>query len=393
MRGDHGAPRPPGRGALVRPFPTLSWRANAGALAAGAAAVGLLSALYKHLDVLVSGGTRSFAVPLLDELTGAAGVVLLAPLVVGAARRWPLLATGGWRWLPIHLAGLFAFAAVATTWMWVSRSALSPLLGLGTYDYGDMPLRYLMELPKQAVIFGLILVMTTLFDRHEKAREHELRLSRAEAALARSELGALHAQLRPHFLFNALNTVSSVMYEDPARADRMIGSLSELLRWSLSASSAGIVPLQAELGATRTYLELMEARMGPRLRSDVFVEPGSESALVPALVLQPLIENAVTHGLPNPPAVAHIQVQVVCDGGDLVLRVLDNGTGPVTSGKAIGGVGLGNTAARLRALYGDVARLRLFAAASGGAVAEVRLPFSAAPPEQLPQETGWTQSV
>lgn len=382
-----------GRPATLKPFPALSWRANAGWLALGAAVFALLSAIYKHLDVVLSGGTRSFAYPLLEEITGGLGAVLLAPLVIGAARRWPLLGPRGWRWLPAHVAGMLAFGVLSTTWMWASRSLLSPLLGLGPYDYGAMPLRYLMELPKEAIIFGLILVMTTLFDRHEAARERELRFSRIEASLARAELGALHAQLRPHFLFNALNAISSVMYEDVERADRMIRLLSDLLRWSLRASSAPEVALDAELGATRMYLELMQARMGPRLHTEIRVDPGTERALVPALLLQPLVENAATHGTPEPPEQARIIVQVMRDGADLVLRVCDNGPGPEAPPGTSNGVGLSNTRARLNAMYGPAAQLRLLPGETGGAIAEVRMPFRTSAAFAAEQKAVWTSSV
>lgn len=393
MRTDAADDIPAASAATLKPFPALPWRANAGWLALGAAVFALLSAIYKHLDVVLSGGTRSFAYPLLEEITGALGAVLLAPLVIGAARRWPLLGPRGWQWLPVHLAGLLAFGVLSTTWMWASRSLLLPLVGLGPYDYGAMPLRYLMELPKEAIIFGLILVMTTLFDRHEAARARELRLSRLEASLARAELGALHAQLRPHFLFNALNAISSVMYEDVERADRMIRLLSDLLRWSLRASSASEVTLEAELSATRMYLELMQSRMGPRLSADIHVEPRAEQALVPALLLQPLVENAATHGMPEPPAQARIAVQVLRDGAVLILRVSDNGPGPSAPAGARNGVGLSNTTARLNAMYGPAAQLRLLPGEAGGTVAEVRMPFraNAAPATEL--ETPWTSFV
>lgn len=376
----------------LKPFPALSWRANAGWLVLGAASFALLSAIYKHLDVVLSGGTRPFAYPLLEELTGGLGAVLLAPLVIGAARRWPLLGPRGWRWLPAHLVGMLAFGVLSTTWMWASRSLLSPLLGLGAYDYGAMPLRYLMELPKQAIIFGLILVMTTLFDRHEAGRERELRLTRIEASLARAELGALHAQLRPHFLFNAMNAISSVMYEDVDRADRMIGLLSDLLRWSLRASTAAEVALDAELGATRTYLELMQARMGSRLHTEIHVEPGTEQALVPALLLQPLVENAATHGASEPPEQARIVVQVFREGADLVLCVADNGPGPGAQTGTSNGVGLTNTRARLKAMYGANAQLRLLPGESGGAIAEVRMPFRTNAGVPKEQKALWTSS-
>jgi two-component system, LytTR family, sensor kinase len=381
------------RPTLLKPFPRLSWRRNVGWLALGAAAFALLSAVYKYLEVVVSGGSRYFAYPLLEELTGAASAVLLAPLVIGAARRWPVLERRGWRWLPIHAAAMLGFGVLSTSFMWLSRSAVWPLLGLGAYDYGMMPLRYLMELPKQAIIFGLILVLTTLLDRHDAARRRELRLIRTEAALAQAQLGALHAQLRPHFLFNALNTISSVMYEDTARADRMMSLLSDLLRWSLSSSAAGEVPLHAELEATGKYLELMRARMGPRLCSTIVVEPGAEAAMVPALLLQPLVENAASHGIPDPPAQGRIEVRVSRDGEELVLLVSDNGPGPAGGAAAGAGVGLSNTSARLRAMYGSAGGLELRDGTGGGAVVEVRLPYRPAGARAEGAEERWTGSV
>lgn len=392
------AARPAGdRPTLLKPFPRLSWRRNVGWLALGATAFALLSAIYKYLEVVVSGGSRYFAYPLLEELTGAASAVLLAPFVIAGARRWPVLERRGWRWLPVHAGAMLAFGVLSTSLMWLSRSALWPLLGLGAYDYGMMPLRYVMELPKQAIIFGLILVLTTLLDRHDAARRRELRLIRTEAELAQAQLGALHAQLRPHFLFNALNTISSVMYEDTARADRMMSLLSDLLRWSLSASSAGEVPLHAELEATGKYLELMQARMGPRLCSTIVVEPGAEAAMVPALLLQPLVENAASHGIPDPPAQGRIEVDVRRDGEELVLVVRDNGPGPAggtATGAGVGpGVGLGNTSARLRAMYGRAGSLELRERAGGGAVAEVRLPYRTVASRVDGAEDRWTASV
>ncbi|HEX6038051.1 sensor histidine kinase [Longimicrobium sp.] len=349
--------------------------------------LGLLSFAYYSLDDAVRGYKPALLGTLVEELTGYWGMLVLLPVGIRIVRRYPPALH--WRMLA-HVAGLLAISAAGTTWNWATRSLLFPLLGLGAYDYGRMPLRYLMELPKAAIIYVIVLAFVTLIDRYQAARERQLNVARLESSLARAQLQNLHTQLQPHFLFNALNTISSVMYDDVERADHMISSLSELLRASLHASQAQQIPLAQELAVLDRYLELMRARFGDRLAVDVAVDDGLDSALVPAMVLQPIVENAMQHGAPPPPAVARVDIRARRDGGQLVLEVRDNGPG--LRGDPLGrGVGLTNTADRLRALYGDEQSLAFENAPNGGLIVRMTMPHRAAAAPA--REDAWSLSA
>jgi signal transduction histidine kinase len=350
-------------------------------------ALGLLSFAYYWLDDVVRGYPTPPLATLVEEVTGMWGLLLLGPIGIRLARWFPPRLHGS---VLVHVPALLAISAAATTWNWASRSVLFPLLGLGPYDYGRMPLRYLMELPKAAIVYVIVLAFVTLFDRYRAGRERALRVAHLESGLARAQLQNLHAQLQPHFLFNALNTISSVMYDDVPRADRMISSLSELLRASLRASRSQQIPLAEELAVLDPYLELMRARFGERLVVDVAVEDGLRTALVPAMVLQPIVENAVRHGAPPPPRPARVAVRAWRDGARLVLEVRDNGPG--LRGEPLGrGVGLTNTADRLRALYGDAQSLAFDDAPGGGSIVRMTMPYQPAPTAAV--EEAWSLSA
>ncbi|HEU4883306.1 MAG TPA: histidine kinase [Longimicrobium sp.] len=378
------ASAPPKLEARDRDFP-WSWPA---AFAVGTL-LGLLSFAYYWLDDVVRGVPTSPLAPLVEEVTGFWGAVLLAPAGIWLARRYPpalhprMLA---------HAGGLLVLSAAGTTWNWGARSLLFPALGLGRYDYGQMPLRYLMELPKSAILYVVALSFVTLLDRYRAARERELRVAHLEAGLARAQLQNLSAQLQPHFLFNALNAVSSVMYEDVERADRMVASLSELLRASLRASRDQQIALAEELEVLERYLELMRARFGERLRVDVQVDDAVRGARVPAMLLQPIVENALQHGAPPPPEPAHVLVRARRMGDRLMIEVRDNGPGLRGVAPVGQGVGLTNTADRLRALYGDAQSLEFEDAPGGGLVVRMTMPFreSAVPARE---EEAWSLSA
>ena len=348
--------------------------------------VGLLSFAYYWLDDLTRASGTPALGTLIEEVTGAWGALLLAPFGIRLARRYPPRLHAS---MLAHAGGLLALSAAGTTWNWGVRSLLFPLAGLGAYDYGRMPLRYLMELPKAAILYVLMLVFVTLMDRHRAGREREVRVATLEASLARAQLQNLHAQLQPHFLFNALNTISSVMYDDVPRADRMMSSLSELLRASLRASQAQQIALAEELAVLDRYLELMRARFGDRLVVGVSVDAGLERALVPAMILQPVVENAMQHGAPPPPEPARIGIRAWRAGGRLALEVRDNGPG--LAGDPLGrGVGLTNTADRLRALYGDAQTLAFENGAEGGLAVRMTMPVREAPTAAV--EEAWSLS-
>jgi signal transduction histidine kinase len=214
-----------------------------------------------------------------------------------------------------------------------------------------------------------------------RARLDEARRLQAEAAelhaqLADARLNALRTQLNPHFLFNTLNAISTLAEQDPRGARRMIARLSDLLRHTLEGDEQEI-PLAHELEMLRRYLDIMEVRFQGKLEVSIETEASLDDALVPNLVLQPLVENAFRHGLALVQTVGRVAVRVVRDDGDLVLTVRDNGRGPAK--EVHEGVGLTNTRARLTQLYGARQRLALTAAEGGGALVEVRFPYHTTP--------------
>jgi LytS/YehU family sensor histidine kinase len=229
--------------------------------------------------------------------------------------------------------------------------------------------------------FTLWMGLVYLFDRYSESRDRDVRVAQLETELTRVRLSALEGQLRPHFLFNVLNTISSVMYEDVAAADTMLARLADLLRRTLRRPSGSEVPLAEEIETLELYLDIMRVRFAERLSVDVQVDDAVRDAAVPALVLQPLVENALRHGDPGPGVPARISVRARRDDGSLLLEVEDNGPGLAgTQAEAVGkGVGLANTARRLEQLYGDRQALTLFNLTGGGLRVAVELPYRAAP--------------
>jgi two-component system LytT family sensor kinase len=207
--------------------------------------------------------------------------------------------------------------------------------------------------------------------------ENEDRIAALQAQANVAQLNALRYQLNPHFLFNTLNGVSTLIDEDPPGARRMIARLSDLLRHTLSGSDEQEIPLARELEMLRLYLDIMEVRFQGKLEVSIETEASLDDALVPNLVLQPLVENAFRHGLPQMRTVGRVAVRAARDNGDLILTVRDNGGGPANPVRE--GVGLTNTRARLTQLYGARQGLALTADEGGGALVEVRFPYHTTP--------------
>jgi two-component system LytT family sensor kinase len=211
--------------------------------------------------------------------------------------------------------------------------------------------------------------------------DRRLRVSKLETELAVTKLRALEMRLRPHFLYNALHTIGGlVRTEQGPAAVRMIAGLGDLLRHTLREDNAQEVPLSRELELTYRYLDIEQARFGDRLRVELEIAPETANAHVPSLLLQPLVENAVRHGVESNIAGGHVVVRAYRDGDALCLDVQDSGSGP--RDEPVGrGIGLSTTRARLEQLYGSDHKLELERGANGGAVASVRIPFHTSPTE------------
>jgi signal transduction histidine kinase len=205
-------------------------------------------------------------------------------------------------------------------------------------------------------------------------RREALEASRLQAELAEAQLHALKSQLHPHFLFNALNAVVTLTTSDPHAAKRVVILLSDLLRRALADGGVQEVPLIREIEFARAYLEIEQVRFPNRLKVEVAVDPRAEKALVPHLLLQPLVENAVRHGTGPKAGPGTVRIEAGLDGEAVRLSVLDDGVGPSAAARSRGaGVGLSNVRARLMRLYGDGASLECGGRAGGGFQVSVRL--------------------
>jgi LytS/YehU family sensor histidine kinase len=197
---------------------------------------------------------------------------------------------------------------------------------------------------------------------------------RVRARLAETRLQLLKMQLHPHFLFNTLNAVSELVHENPAAADRMIAGLSHLLRETLDAGSVDLVPLSREIELLERYVEIQRARFGTRLDVSIEADPDVRAALVPIFILQPLVENAIKHGLSAHIRAGRIAVRAVREADRTIVEIVDDGPG-ITAGDIKDGVGLGNTRARLQEMFGSRHAFDVTNAPGGGTLVRLSLPW------------------
>ncbi|TWI04981.1 histidine kinase [Luteimonas cucumeris] len=213
-----------------------------------------------------------------------------------------------------------------------------------------------------------------------RAYERQRQAEQLQVRLAEARLESLRAQLDPHFLFNALNSIAEMVHRDAMAADRMLVGLGELLRSSLDHRQTRLVPLREELRLLRHYLEIEKARLGERLQLCWDIDVGLDEALVPPLLLQPLAENAIHHAIAGKIAPGSLQVRAWHDGAWLLLAVRDDGDGGERTTPSRDGTGLGNLRARLVVLYGDEQSLQLQALDDEGTEALLRVPLQMAAP-------------
>ncbi len=295
--------------------------------------------------------------------------------VIFLSRRFPL-DRGHWvMHLPVHL---LASACVAVGYPAV-RAYVGQLQAAWDGDprpyYALLAPLLLKTWPLNLLLYWIILSVTHTVLYQRQLRERELRAIDLEKRLATARLQALQMQLNPHFLFNSLNSVAALMHRDVEAADQMLVRLGELLRRTLDGTGTQEVPLDEELDFLGRYLEIERTRFGDRLSMRSEIDPTARKALVPNLVLQPLVENAIKHGIEPRAARGEILLRARVESGELLLEVGDNGRGPTDRTSTREGIGLSNTRARLHQLYGDAQSLEAGAAPGGGFLVRVRLPL------------------
>jgi signal transduction histidine kinase len=284
---------------------------------------------------------------------------MFTPAFYLMVRRFPIRGERWWSALPAHVAA-------STTFVLLKVAIYAPLFRLLNPDtprsYRDVLFSgfYADWLAYWAAV-GVIHAI----EYYRESRERELEATQLA-------LENLRSQLQPHFLFNTLQSISTLIHRDPAAADRMLTDLSDLLRFSLRSTASQEVPLHDELDFLARYLEIMRVRFGDRLVIRVDVSPDLLNAMVPSLVLQPIVENAIRHGMADRPDVGHVTVSGRRSGDSLRLEVADDGPGLAPSPPG-NGIGLANTRERLARLYGGRGNLEMIA--ERGLTVRMTIPF------------------
>jgi hypothetical protein len=316
------------------------------------------------------------------ELGGILIWIVLAPVVLSLGRRFRIDRMSPARFLAAHLAGMLlvfvpfwliqrvvnvAWARFASGWSWSRLDALVPtrenVVGASLY----VPIVYL-----------LILLGAEALQHSRARREEELQATRLAGQLSEARLALLQRQLHPHFLFNALQAISTLLHRDPEKADRLLVRLSRLLRDMLEDASGQTLELRAELELTKKYLEIEEARFGDRLCVEWSVDEAQLDCQVPSLVVLPLVENAIRNGLSTKVGPGRLKISARSEGASLTLTVQDDGLGATLPLQP--GVGIANTRARLEGMYGGRASLDVDTVPDDGFRARVRIPL----PENRP---------
>ena len=301
---------------------------------------------------------------------------LLSAPSLWLARRFPPEGAHPWRAAGIHLvaAMIFSFAYVT----------LRALVGQVHSTLIDDPVTFLevfrpllvKTFPFNLLVYGVIISASHAIDYYRKYHERTVHAIELEKHLTEARLQALLRQLKPHFLFNTLNGIASLMHSDVEAADRMLVRLSELLRLTMHHPGQPLTKLRDEIAFVEKYLEIERIRFRDRLTVVIDVDPTALEIDVPSLILQPLVENAIRHGVEPQARTGRLEIVARRDADNLILVVRDNGAGQPPGGFTREGIGLGNTRARLRELYGDHHCFELANRPEGGLEIKLSIPLA-----------------
>ncbi len=339
------------------------------------------SQLY-FLYPIASGREMSFTRALLINLPFYYLWALVTPAILSLARRFPIERARWKKPLLIHLA---ASAILSALQLFLAGAFLHLLAGATANRTDSFPTAlaqfFRLNFHANILTYWALVGLAWGADTYAKFRDRELAASRLETQLAQAELGALKMQLQPHFLFNTLNAIAALLKSNPDAAEGMIVQLSDFLRLTLKNTGRPDVSLREELEFLERYLAIEKTRFADRLSTRFRIRSEVLDARVPNLLLQPLVENAIRHGIARDRRAGRLEVSATHEHGRLLLRVTDDGPG-APPGRVTEGIGLSNTRDRLRHLFGDAYSLEYGNAPGGGFRVSVALPFVS--PESAP---------
>ncbi|MDO8677703.1 MAG: sensor histidine kinase [Acidobacteriota bacterium] len=315
----------------------------------------------------------------------------ITPAILWLSRKFPFDRATWKAAIPIHLAGVFVATLAHVVLVVAARMAAYWSIGESVDTWlAEIQQMFILNFDWEMMTYWSIVGLSHALRYHYEARARELSAAQLETRLVEAQLHTLQRQMQPHFLFNTLNTISALMHCDVEAADAMIARLSDLLRMSLQRIEVQEVALADELDFLSKYLEIEQTRFRDRLTVVFDVDSDTLDALVPNLLLQPLVENAIKHGIGPRPTPGHIAVRARRRGAMLELDVQDNGVG-LSAARLTDfnrGVGLSNTRSRLDHLYGSLHRFEFRQPAEGGLLVYIAIPMAT-----LASEVGEDQAV
>lgn len=329
-----------------------------------------------YLGQFQAGRKIDWLNPLLTCLTWAYVWFGVTPLILYVAKWLPFQRQHPIRSVLVHsLAAALIFSLNSVIYVPMYRLVVGP-------GAAPKPLLeaiqhvILTELHLGLVVYWIIFGITQGLDYYLRYRAGELHAANLETRLVQAQLNTLRMQLHPHFLFNTLNSISVLMRKDIEAADRMLLQLSSLLRVTLAGHTAHEIKLRQELEILERYLEIEKIRFQDRLTVQMQIDPAALDALVPQLLFQPLVENAIRHGIAETETGGVIEIRAERRNGTVHLQVRDNGPGlKLTAGNFTEGVGLSNSRSRLEYLYGSAGHFEVRNAEDGGVIVAATLPF------------------
>jgi two-component sensor histidine kinase len=364
MTAAHTSARPPG------------WRWIAAIWSAGALFDASQTVLIMHAE-----GRHHPWLPLFGtELASWLPWALATPLIVQLARRYPIVRSMSVRTLGVHLVTFAIVSAVAEAWSAGLQMLFNPWNNRKWPTFLDTWTTTLtFQVLTFLIAYALILTVTYVVDARESMARQMTETARLNEQLSKAQLAALRRQIEPHFMYNALNSIAGLVRDQRNDAAvSMIVGLSEFLRRSSQDSHRSQVALREEVEYLQRYLDIQKVRFGERLQVSVDIPAELLSAQVPNLLLQPLVENAIKHGIAKRVAGGTVRVAGACSNGSLCLTVYNDGPSVPPDWETQTGVGLGNLRTRLQILHGNESGLELRRAHSGGVEVVVTLPFRAA---------------
>jgi signal transduction histidine kinase len=351
--------------------PAISWRHVCGAWLALALFDATQTVVTMHAMGMHHAWLRLFAVTTMSWAVW----ILTTPIVLALLQRFRLPSKKAISWA-VHGAACIAIGLLGATWAALLEHVVNPLADPSGPDaFADLwQAKFLGNLVGDVILYGAIVALSVTLETHRRLAQQQTASARLSELLAQTQLAALRLQIEPHFIFNSLNAVTALIREEKGDiAITMISSLGDLLRRVTDQSNRQMVVLEEEISFLSKYLEIQQMRFAERLRCHMDIPDSLKKALVPDFILQPLVENAIKHGIAKRAKGGELKVQATRDDNVLTLNVYNDG--PLLPEQVRDGVGIANARKRLLALYGDAQSMTLENQAGMGVLATVRLPY------------------